>query len=165
MKSFERILLKYMLPQVEHLLDPLQFAYRSKRSVEDATLSMLNVIYDHLDRPGSYARILFVDFSSAFNTIQPHLMIRKLIDLGVSKPFIKIVHSFLTNRSQYVNVKGHCSPHVSISTGAPQGCVLSPFLYALYTDSCRSTYTGCHCFKYADDTALVGLITNEKQIT
>ena len=66
MKSFERILLKYMLPQVEHLLDPLQFAYRSKRSVEDATLSMLNVIYDHLDRPGSYARILFVDFSSAF---------------------------------------------------------------------------------------------------
>ena len=162
MKSFERILLKYMLPQIEHLLDPLQFAYRSKRSVEDATLSMLNVIYDHLDRPGSYARILFVDFSSAFNTIQPHLMIRKLIDLGVSKPFIKIVHSFLTNRSQYVNVKGHCSPRVSISTGAPQGCVLSPFLYALYTNSCRSTYTGCHCFKYADDTALVGLITNDE---
>ena len=89
-------------------------------------------------------------------------MIRKLIDLGVSKPFIKIVHSFLTNRSQYVNVNGHCSPHVSISTGAPQGCVLSPFLYALYTNSCRSTYTGCHCFKYADDTALVGLITNDE---
>ena len=89
-------------------------------------------------------------------------MIRKLIDLGVSKPFIKIVHSFLTNRSQYVNVKGHCSPHVSISTGAPQGCVLSPFLYALYTNSCRSTYTGCHYFKYADDTALVGLITNDE---
>ena len=33
-----------MLPQVEHLLDPLQFAYIIKRSVEDATLSMLNVI-------------------------------------------------------------------------------------------------------------------------
>ena len=44
MKSFERILLRYMLPQVEHLFDPLQFAYRTKRSVEDATLSMLNVI-------------------------------------------------------------------------------------------------------------------------
>ena len=77
MKSFERIVLKYMLPQVEHLLDPLQFAYRTKRSVEDATLSMLNVILEHLERRGSYARILFVDFSSAFNTIQPHLMIRK----------------------------------------------------------------------------------------
>ena len=42
-------MLKYMLPQVEHLLDPLQFDYRSKRSVEDATLPMLNVILEHLD--------------------------------------------------------------------------------------------------------------------
>ena len=74
MKSFERIVLKYMLPQVEHLLDPLQFAYRTKRSVEDATLSMLNVILEHLERRGSYARIVFVDFSSAFNTIQPHFI-------------------------------------------------------------------------------------------
>ena len=69
MKSFEKIVLKYMLPQVEHLLDPLQFAYRAKRSVEDATLSLLNVILEHLERRGSYARIVFVDFSSAFNTI------------------------------------------------------------------------------------------------
>ena len=61
MKSFEKIVLKYMLPQVGHLLDPLQFAYISKCSVEAATLSPLTVILEHL---GSYARILFVDFSS-----------------------------------------------------------------------------------------------------
>ena len=58
-----------MLPQVEYLLDPLQFHYKSKRNVEYATLSMLNGILEHLERPGSYARILFVDFSSAFSTI------------------------------------------------------------------------------------------------
>ena len=50
-----------MFPQVEHLLDPLQFSYRSKRNVEHATLSTLTVIPEHI---GSYARILFVDFSS-----------------------------------------------------------------------------------------------------
>ena len=72
MKSFKKIVQKYMLPQVEHLLDPLQFAYRTKHSVEDATLSMLNVKLEHLECPGSYARILFVDFPSAFNTIQSH---------------------------------------------------------------------------------------------
>ena len=85
---------------------------------------MLNVIFEHLERRGSYGRILFVDFSSAFNTIQPHLIIRKLIDLGVGKQFVMLVHSFLTNRSQYVNVSGVCSSHVPISTRAPQGCVL-----------------------------------------
>ncbi len=50
MKSFEIILLKYMWPQVEHLLDPLQFAYITKRSVEDATLSMSYVILEHFER-------------------------------------------------------------------------------------------------------------------
>ena len=99
MKSFERIVLKCILSQVEHLLDPLQFAYRTKRSVEDATLSMLNVILEHLERRGSYARILFVDLSSAFNTIQPHLMIRKLIDLGVGKQLVMLVHCAGKNRS------------------------------------------------------------------
>ena len=160
MKSFEITVLKYVLPQAEHLLAPLQFAYRTKRSVEDATLSMLNAIIDHLERRGSSARILFVDFSSAFNTIQPHLMIRKRIDLGVVKQCVMLVHSFLTNGSQYVNVSVVCSSHVSISTGAPLGCVLSPFLYTMYTTSCGSAYSNNHYFKYADDTALVGLLAD-----
>ena len=132
---------------------PLQFAYTTKRSVEDATLSMVNVILEHLERRGSYARIQFVDFSSAFNTIQPHLIIRKLLISVLVKKIVMLVHSFHTNRSQYVNVCDVCSSHVSISTVAPQGCVLSPFLYTIYTNSCRSAYSNYHYFKYADDTA------------
>ena len=151
-----------MLPQVEHLLDPLQFVYKTKRSVEDATLSMLNVIIEHLERQGSYARIQLIDCSPAFNTIQPHLMIRKVIDLDVGKQFDMLVHSFLTNRSQYANVRGVCVSRVFISTGAPQGCVLSPFLYTMYTNSCRSAYSNNHYFKYADDTALVGLLSDDE---
>ena len=115
MKSFERIVPKYMSPQVEHLLDPLQFAYVTKRSVGNATLSMLNVILEHLERRGSYAGILFVDFSSEFNTIQRHLMIRKLIDLGVGKHFVMLVHSFLTNRLHYVNVSVVCVRNMCLS--------------------------------------------------
>ena len=134
MKAFERIVLKYMLPQVEHLLDPLQFAYRTKRSVEDATLSMLNVILEHIERRGSYARILFIDFSSAFNTIQPHLMIRKLIDFGVGKHFVMLVHSFLTNRSQYVNVSGVCLSHtcVFLRRSSSGMCTVAIFVYHVH---------------------------------
>ena len=73
-----------------------------------------------------------------------------------------LVHSFLTNRSQYVNVNGVCSSHVSISTGAPHGCVLSPFLYTMYTNSCGSAYSNNLYFKYADDTALVGLLSDDE---
>ena len=46
-------------------------------------------------------------------------------------------------------------------TGAPQGCVLSPLLFTLYTNDCRSVSKNCQLFKYADDTALVGRCIND----
>ena len=45
------------------------------------------------------------------------------------------------------------------STGSPQGCVLSPLLFILYTDDCRSTHPDCHLVKYADDTVLLSLLS------
>ena len=72
MKSFERIVLKYMLPQVEHLHDPLQFAYITKH-VEDATLSMLNVILEHLEnveaRMPEYYSLTFHQHLTQFSLI------------------------------------------------------------------------------------------------
>ncbi len=69
MKSFERLVLAYLKDTTGPLLDPLQFAYRANRSVDDAVNMGLYFILQHLDRPGTYMRILFVDISSAFNTI------------------------------------------------------------------------------------------------
>ncbi len=69
MKSFERLVLAYLKDTSGPLLDRLQFAYRANRSVDDAVNMGLHFILQHLDRPGTYVRILFVDFSSAFNTI------------------------------------------------------------------------------------------------
>ncbi len=68
MKSFERLVLAHLKDST----GPLQFAYRANRSVDDAVNMGLHYILQHLDRPGTYARILFVDFSSAFNTITGH---------------------------------------------------------------------------------------------
>ena len=67
-----------LLSDVSHLLDPYQFAYRAKSGVEDAKLSILNSTYKHLELPESYVRILLADFSSAFNTIQPYILLEKL---------------------------------------------------------------------------------------
>src|SRR4029434_8916232 len=64
MKSFERLVLTHLKGITGPLLDPLQFAYRANRSVEDAVNMGLHYILQHLDSPGTYARMLFVDFSS-----------------------------------------------------------------------------------------------------
>ncbi len=78
MKSFEKLVLAYLKDITGPLLDPLQFAYRANRSVDDAVNMGLHYVLQHLDRPGTYVRILFVDFSSAFNTIIPNRLLPKL---------------------------------------------------------------------------------------
>ena len=158
MKCFERIILNRLVSDVGHLLDPYQFAYRARRGVEDAKLCILNSVYKHLELPGSYVRILFADFSSAFNTIQPHILLKKLLDMGVNCNILLWIEKFLTFRPQFVKVNSAHSSILYTNTGAPQGCVLSPVLFTLYTNDCTSNSPNNLMVKFADDAALVGLI-------
>ena len=71
MKCCEKIVLSHLQSEVKSSLDSYQFVYRSNRSVEDATLTLTHHLYEHIDTLGSYARLLMVDFSSAFNMCHP----------------------------------------------------------------------------------------------
>ncbi|KAI3367975.1 hypothetical protein L3Q82_026795 [Scortum barcoo] len=79
----EWLLLHHLRPQTHHALDPLQFAYWEKTGVEDAIIFLLHRSLSHLDRGSGAVRITFLDFSSAFNTIQPLLLRDKLTEMGV----------------------------------------------------------------------------------
>ena len=147
---------------VKDFIDPCQFAYRRNRSVDDAVLYVLNKIYAHLDKPGTYIRLMFFDFSSAFNTIQPHLMADKLFKMNVSASTILWVMDYLTNRPQFVKMGNNLvSDTVFTNTEAPQGTVLSPFLFSLYTADFRSSSDSCPITKFADDTGLTGLLADD----
>ena len=120
----------------------------------------LHSILQHLESRDTYARVLFVDFSSAFNTIVPGKLIATLQVLGVSTPLCSWIYNFLCNRTQVVKVADLVSLPRRLNTGAPQGCVLSPLLYSLYTHFCQSYSDSVMLYKFADDTSVVGLITN-----
>ncbi len=157
-KSFERLVLAYLKASTGPLLDPLQFAYRANTSVDDAVNMGLHFILQHLDRPGTYVRILFVDFSSTFNIIIPDTLQNKLTQLSVPTSICQWITSFLTDRQQLVRLGKVSSSTRTISTGAPQGCVLSPLLFSLYTNDCTSKDPSVKLLKFADDTTLIGLI-------
>ncbi|KAK3549938.1 hypothetical protein QTP86_016875, partial [Hemibagrus guttatus] len=160
MKSFERLVLVYLKDITGPLLDPHQFAYRANRSVDDAVNMGMHYILQHLDRPGNYARILFVDFSSAFNTIIPDRLQTKLMEISVPTPICQWITNFLTGRQQQVRLGKLTSGSLTISTGAPQGCVLSPLLFSLYTNNYTATDPSVKLLKFADNTTVIAPISD-----
>ncbi len=68
-KCFEKLVREHICSVLPASLDPLQFAYRSNRSTDDAIAFTLHTALTHLENKNTYVRMLFVDYSSAFNTI------------------------------------------------------------------------------------------------
>ena len=87
----------------EHL-DPCQFSYRKNKSTEDSTLLYNNLVVEHLENKNAYVRSVFIDFSSAFNTLKPDIVINKLRTLNVSPILCQFILDFLTNREQSVRI-------------------------------------------------------------
>jgi hypothetical protein len=163
MKCLEFLVKQHLRKYLSDIFDVLQFAYVDGKCVDDAVLTLLDIICSHLESPRSYSRVLYIDFSSAFNTIQPHVLLRKLLDWNVNGNIIRWIHSYLTARPQFVRFRNVSSMYKFTNTGAPQGCVLSPLLFTLYTNDCKSQYDNCTILKYADDTVIVGSILNNEE--
>jgi hypothetical protein len=164
MKVFERIVLSTLRVQVSNFQDPLQFAYRARVGVDDALLFLVNTIYSHLEKSCSYVRIMFFDFSSAFNTIQPHLLAQKMNLMFLHPNTVKWTLDYLTDRPQFVRLQRNVTSNTIFTfTGAPQGTVLSPFLFTLYTADCRHVHESCHLQKFSDDSAVVGCVLDNDE--
>ena len=107
-------------------LDPHQFAYRANRSTEDAITLTFHTELNRLENKKSYKRILFVDYSSAFNTIIQDILITKLLELQIPLPTCKWIRNFLSSHPQSVRLCPHHSTALTLSTGSPQGLHSEP---------------------------------------
>jgi gmma-aminobutyric acid receptor subunit gamma/cGMP-dependent protein kinase 2 len=161
MKCFERLVNDHKTCTLPATLDPLHFAYRPNRRPTDDAIAINSL--SHLDKRNTYVRMLFIDYSSAFNTILPSKLIIKLKALGFNTTLCNWVLDFLTSRPQVVKVGNNISPLLSVNTGVPQGCVLSSLLYSLFTHDGVAMHTSNSIIKFADDTTVVGLFTNNDE--
>ena len=95
---FERQVMAQIKSTLPTSLDPYQSAYRGNRSTEDAISSAVHPALTHLDTKNSHVRMLFIDFSSAFNTFIPQPLIGKLDQLGLSTSLCHWLLDFLSER-------------------------------------------------------------------
>ena len=108
MKCLETLISNFIQSQLPPKLDPFQFAYKANRSVDDAVSWSLFRASQFLDKNvPNYCRILFVDYSAAFNTISPFKLYDKLITLNFNHSLCRWILDFYWiahRRLELVNV-------------------------------------------------------------
>ena len=94
---------------------------------------------------GHEARLVGLDFSAAFDRVNHEALIFKLQKFGVGGSFLSILSEFLSGRTQKVVVDGQFSELKNVVSGVPQGSVLGPFLFIIYThDTVSYTHLRAH---------------------
>ena len=138
--------------QTNNLLSERQSAYRPHHSVETLLARLSGHILQQMDT-GRVTAAVFLDLSSAFDTINHTVVISRLSSLGVSGTALQWFKSYLTNRHQSICIKGSKSTSVPLACGVPQGSVGGPLLFSIYTSPLGQIIQkyGIQYHCYADD--------------
>ena len=159
LSTINKVLEKAVVLQLQEYLEnhklhaPSQSAYRQFHSVETATLRVHNDIMQALDQQKEVI-IVLIDFSSAFDTIE-HMTLTSRVShqFGISGTVLNWIKSYLTDRSHSVSVLNSASRIIQDGCGVPQGSVIGPLLFILYTAPIHHIIKshGLEDMMYADD--------------
>lgn len=154
-KIFEKVVFQqvYNHFQEKKLFFNAQYGFRTGHSIEFAAIELIDKIISRMDKMETPIGI-FLDLSKAFDTLDHDILLQKLKYYGFNDIALKLMHSYLNNRKQYVQIEEANSDFLSVTTGVPQGSVLGPLLFIIYMNDISNASTLFEFILYADDTSL-----------
>lgn len=138
-----------------NLYECFQSAYRKHHGTETALLRVQNDILCHIDQKRGVFLVL-LDLSAAFDTIDHGILLSRLSSFGVRGSALEWIRSYLSDRTQSVNINGCLSSFLPLLFGVFQGSVLGPQFFTIYSSPIANIARkhGLQVHMYADDTQL-----------
>ena len=137
---------------MNNLLSDRQYGFRAGVSVSDQLLLTYNYVISAYDQ-GCAVDMIYFDYKKAFDKINHRILLDKLYEIGIRKPLLGWLESFLTGRTMQVVVHGSGSERYSVTSGVPQGTVLAPLLFLIYVNHVTESVKAEYCL-FADDLKL-----------
>ena len=143
----------YSYCKAENILYADQYGFQPQRSTIDAIAKFTsNVALSTENKDTTMA--VFLDLSKAFDTIDHNILLDKLNYYGIRGLALEWFRNYLSNRTQFVSYKGNNSGFQNVTCGVPQGSVLGPLLFILYTNDLPNVLKHSKCILFADDTTI-----------
>ena len=141
---------------------PMQHGYKTQHSTVTALHTLNNTVAKGFNQMAPPARTITValDMSKAFDTINIHTLIRKLLQTNIPGTIIRFIANYIKGRKAYTTYRNHTSKQRQFKTGVPQGGVLSPTLFNIYTSDLPPPSAPVQVMAYADDITITSTHTS-----
>ena len=153
-KLAESFVSKHIDEYFKPFLDKDQFGCVRGRSAVLALIKILHVLYEGSDNCDNFIRVLFVDFSKAFDLIDHNILLDKLVNYNFPPQLALWSASFLTDRKQFVRIDDRMSSTKSVTAGTPQGTLAGPSNFKIMINDLS---LNLHYVKYVDDTTVASI--------
>lgn len=156
---FSKILERIMFTQLNKfvlnnsIIPVTQSGFRARHDTTTALLHVCDDIFRSLDS-GNVTALVLLDYSKAFDTLDHNLLLTKLKYFGLHDSALILLNNYLSNGKQRVRLAFTFSEYSDVNQGVPQGSILGPLLFPLYTCDFSEFLTVCKSHQYADDTQI-----------
>ena len=136
-----------------------QYGFQTRHSTELAALHIVNDLTKQIDT-GKVPTNIYIDLSKAFDTLDHSILLDKLNYYTMRSIVNNLIHSYISNRYQYVDFNGSISSNKVVDTGVTQGSILGPLLFLIYINDLPRVSPLFNMVMYADGTTLYCNLSN-----